>query len=170
LTIKHQDVSAELNRFAEIRQHLSGKLGEVDEATLQEALIEIAELHDAIAETVRSALEDEAAASRLQEEMKEKEVLLRSLEQGAESKRDTALRAMMEMGLESLDARGIKIDIQHSATTLIIGDEGLIPDTFKHPRPPLVDYQAIRDALNDGASVPGATLASAEPCLVVRAS
>lgn len=161
-------LSAELTRFRLIRHRLMEEGEVIDDATAVEALRGAIDLRTAIAEAVRSALADEAAASRLRGRMDEMEARLRRLERRAGEKRDAALAAMAEAGLERLEAPGLRIDVRHAPPELLIDDESLVPDTFRVARPAWLDYQAIRLALTSGAEVPGASLAEAAPYLSVR--
>lgn len=168
MTPIHTTLSAELTRFREHRHRLVEAVDTADDTLLMNALGVVIGLRDAIIGAVRSALEDECAASRLRGRLDEMEAQLRTIERSAEGKRDRALQAMQEAGLDHLDAPGLRIDVRMASPTLLINDEDLIPDAFKLERPSWLDYQAIRDALKAGAQVPGAALSPPEPYLSVR--
>ena len=125
-------------------------------------------LHDAILNEVRSALEDEDAASRLRGRMDEMEARLRRTERRAEGRRELALNAMAEAGLERLEAPGLRIEVRRAPPLLVVSDESLIPDAYRVEQRAQLDYHAIRDALKAGAEVLGAVLEDAEPYLSVR--
>jgi hypothetical protein len=163
-------ISETLTRFRELRRRLSEDEGNHDDATLRDALAGVGDLHDAILNEVRSALEDEDAAARLRGRMDEMETRLRRIERRAEDRRDLALNAMAEAGLEHLEAPGLRIEVRRAPPLLVVSDESLIPEAFKVQRPAWLDYQAIRDALKGGAEVPGASLQDTEPYLSVRTS
>lgn len=170
MTSKTHILSAELTRFRDIRHRLVVAGDAADEALLIGALEGASGLHHAIVATAREALADEAAASRLRGRLDEMEARLRRLERSAEGKREMALSAMTEAGLRHLEAPGLRIDVRHAPPELLIDDESLVPDTFRIERPAWLDYQAIRDALQGGAEIPGATLVEAETYLSVRTS
>lgn len=119
---------------------------------------------------VRSALEDERDASKLRGRSDEMEPRLRVIESRAEGKREVALNAMFEAGLRHLEAPCLSIYLRQAPSLLVIGDEGLVPDTYRLAVPSRIDYQAIREALKGGAEVPEAALAESEPYLSVRTS
>ena len=139
-----------------------------DDVTLRDVLEGAIDLHDAILSEVRSALDDEDAASRLRGRMDEMEARLRRIERRAEGRRELALNAMAEAGLDHLEAPGLRIEARRAPALLVVSDESLIPEAFKVQRPAWLDYQAIRDALKGGAEVPGASLQDTEPYLSVR--
>ena len=156
--------------FRDLSRSLTESEGYSDGSTIRDALAGVGDLHDAILNEVRSALEDEDAASRLRGRMDEMEARLRRIERRAEGKRDVALNAMAEAGLEHLEAPGLRIEVRRAPALLVVSDESLIPEAFKVQRPAWLDYQAIRDALKGGAEVPGASLQDTEPYLSVRTS
>lgn len=137
-----------------------------DDNLLMNALDGVIALRDAIATAARSVLEDECAASRLRGRLDEMEAQLRTIERRAEGQRKRALQAMTEAGLDYLEAPGLRIDVRMAPPTLLVSDEGLIPDAFKVERPSWLDYQA--NALKAGEQVPGAALSPPEPYLSVR--
>jgi hypothetical protein len=170
LVSETEHLSAELTRFLELRHRLVGMGDTIDDAIVLDVLAGVSDLHDAILNEVRSALEDEDAASRIRGRMDEMETRLRRIERRAEGRRDLALNAMAEAGLERLEAPGLRIEVRRAPALLVVSDESLIPEAFKVQRPAWLDYQAIRDALKGGAEVPGAALTDTEPYLSVRTS
>lgn len=166
--IKH--LSAELTRFRELRHRLIEAGDTIDDAIVLDVLAGVSDLHDAILNEVRNALEDEDTASRLRGRMDEMEARLRRIERSAEGKREAALKAMNEAGLKSLSAPDLRIAVRQAPPILVVSDDSLIPDAYRVERPAWIDYQAIRDALRAGAEVPGVALAEPEPYLSVRTS
>lgn len=155
----------EHTRYNELRRRLIEADPEIDEISL----LNMGNLHDAIIATVRSALEDEDAASRLRGKMDAMEEGLRRIERRAQGKRNMALAAMAEAGLEHLEAAGVRISVRRAPPPLVVSDEELVPEAFRTERRAPFDYQRIREALEAGADVPGAQLADPEPYLSVRA-
>lgn len=170
MTSKQEFLSAELTRFRELRYRVLEVGDRIDDAVVIAALAGIGDLHAAILSEVRSALADEDAASRLRGRMDEMEARLRRIERQAECKREMALKAMSEAGLEYLEAPGLRVDVRRAPPLLVVSDENLVPEAFKVERPAWLDYQAIRDALMAGEEVPGAALEDTEPYLSVRTS
>lgn len=167
---ERSNLSEELTRFGELRQSFLGNEGDMSDAAAIEVLEGILDLHAAIVAAARSALDDEAAASRIRGRMDEMEARLRRVERRAEDTREMALRAMAEAGLEKLDAPGLQISLRHAPPQLVISDESLVPATFRVEQRARLDYQSIRDALKAGMDIPGATLADPEPYLSLRTS
>ena len=167
---EQQNLSAELTRFRGLRQRFVAAGGAVDDAAAVEAIEGVISLRGAIVDAVRSALEDERVACRYRGRIDEMEARLRRIERRAEGRREEALQAMAEAGLACLEAPGLRIDVRRAPEVVIVSDESLIPDAYRVERPALLDYQAIRDTLKEGAEVPGAALAEPEPYLSVRTS
>ena len=170
LTVNSELLSAELTRFRELRHRLMEAGDTIDDDVVLDVLAGVSDLHDAILNEVRSALEDEDVASRLRGSMDEMETRLRQIERRAEGRRESALNAMAEAGLQRLEAPGLRIEVRRAPPLLVVSDERLVPEAFKVQRPAWLDYQAIRDALKGGAEVPGASLQDTEPYLSVRTS
>lgn len=163
-----EHLSAELTRFRELRHRLIEAGDTIDDAIVLNVLAGVSDLHDAILNEVRNALEDEDTASRLRGRMDEIEARLRRIERSAEGKREAALKAMNEAGLKSLSAPDLRIAVRQALPILVVSDDSLIPDAYRVERPAWIDYQAIREALRAGAEVPGVALAEPEPYLSVR--
>ena len=168
LTVNSELLSAELTRFRELRHRLMEAGDTIDDDVVLDVLAGVSDLHDAILNEVRSALEDEDVASRLRGWVDEMETRLRRIERRAEGRRESALNAMAEAGLQRLEAPGLRIEVRRAPPLLVVSDERLVPEAFKVQRPAWLDYQAIRDALKGGAEVPGASLQDTEPYLSVR--
>lgn len=169
MVLKIEYLSEELTRFCQLRQRFLERDGQIDDATFLAVLESVDQLRSAIAAAACSALEDESVASRLRGRMDQIEARIRRIDRRADDKREMALRAMREAGLERLQARGVRIELRRTPPTLIVGDEVRIPDEFRVTQPPRLNYQAIREALGAGADVPGAELSEPETYLSVRA-
>jgi hypothetical protein len=170
LASEAEHLSAELTRFRELCHRLVSAGDAIDDAVVLDVLAGVSDLHAAILNKVRSALEDEDVASRLRGRMDEMEARLRRIERRAEDKREVALKAMVEAGLEHLEAAGLRIEVRRAPPILVVSEESIIPDAFKVARPAWLDYQAIRAALKAGVEVPGASIQDTEPYLSVRTS
>ena len=170
MTVNSELLSAELSRFRELRHRLMEAGDTIDDAVVLDVLAGISDLHDAILNEVRSALEDEDVASMLRGRMDEMEARLRRIERRAEGMRELALNAMAEAGPERLEAPGRRIEVRRAPPTLVVSDETIIPEAYKVQQPAWLDYQSIRDALKAGVEVPGASLQDTEPYLSVRTS
>ena len=161
-------LTGELSRFTELRRRLIEADEGYDQSTFIEVLECVTDLHDAIRAAVRSALEDEETASRLRGRLDEMEAGLRRVEKRAEGKREAALLAMIEAGLEELEEPGLRIAVRRAPPVIVVSDESLIPEAYRIPQPEWIDYRAIRAVLTGGGGVPGAEFAGPEPYLSVR--
>ena len=164
----HPLLNAELSRFTELRRRLIEADPETDETTLLDTLEGATSLHEAVTEVVRSALDDEAVASAIRGRLDEMEGRLRRIENRVARKRELALTAMSEAGIDKILAPDVTIALRPTPPAVVISDEALVPDQFKVPQPAKLDRRRVLDALKAGADVPGAELANARLCLSVR--
>lgn len=161
-------LSVELTRFQELRRRFLEQDPQIDEVTLDDTLEGATNLHEAVTEVVRSALDDEAIASAIRGRLDEMEGRLRRIENRVARKRELALTAMSEAGIDKILAPDVTIALRPTPPAVLIDDEALIPDQFKVPQPAKLDRRKVLDALKSGADVPGAELANARLCLSVR--
>ena len=161
-------LSAELSRFQELRRRFLAQDPEIDEVTLADTLEGATSLHEAVTEVVRSAIDDEDIASALRGRLDAMEGRLRRIEARVAAKRELALTAMSEAGIDKIHAPDVTIALRPVPPSAVIADESLIPDHFKVPRPAKLDRRKVLDTLKAGIEVPGAELANSRLCLSVR--
>lgn len=140
-----------------------------DERTLRDTLEGETELPDACIKTVRSAREDEALAKALKSMMDNMAKRYKRLLALADAKRRVVLSAMDRAGIKRIDAPDLTITTGSSKPSVIITDEGALPDQFvRIKREP--DKAALGKALADGVSIPGALLSNGGKHLIVRST
>ena len=125
-------------------------------------------LNELIAETIRSALFDEALQRGLRcrlEDMKER---LSRLEVRAEKKRELALDTMCEAGLRKIEQPDFTASARAGSPSILIIAEKEIPAAYWLPQPPKLDRQALLLALKQGNQVAGTQLANPKQILSVR--
>ena len=165
---EHSNVPSELTRFQELRRRLVEADPQIDETTLLDTLEGATNLHEAICEIVRSALEDEAIAGGLRGRMDELEERLRRIETRSEKKREIVLVAMSESGIDKIMAPDATISLRPVPQSVVVTDENSIPEGFWVPQSPKLDRRRILEFLKAGNTVVGTELSNPRLCLSVR--
>jgi hypothetical protein len=128
------------------------------------------DLPDAIVAVLRAALEREAQAKAIKDELIARLTeRARRLEDGAKSLRAAALQAMTEANLSSVKSIDMTISVGRGKGKVQITEPDLIPAALcriiKEP-----NKAKIGKLLTSGTNVPGATLGNATPFLTVHRS
>src|SRR5688500_11117330 len=98
----YQELKSEFNRFTELRRRLIEADPEIDETTLFDTLEGATNLHEALGEVIRSALDDEALADGLKLRLDAMRARLERIETTSAKKREVALAVMEEVGIEKI--------------------------------------------------------------------
>jgi hypothetical protein len=93
---------------------------------------------------------------------------LKRLEERGAKKRQLALEAMDEVGLNKLQQPDFTASTRPGSPSLVVTTEGDVPSPYWVPQPPKLDRQAILGALKRGTDIPGVQLNNPKPVLVVR--
>ena len=158
----------ESNRFMELRRRLIEADPDIDETTLLDTLEGATDLHEAIGEVVRSALEDEAMLAGLKGRLEDLRERLERIRARGEKKRQVALAVMEDTGVEKLMQPDFTVSLRASPPGLTITSEEDIPEWFWVPQAPKLDKRAILDAIKAGTAVMGAELSNSKISLTVR--
>lgn len=158
----------EVQLYQTHRHWLLDKFGELDDQTLTDTLEGITDLHEMIAEIIRSALVDQAMICGLKSRMEDMRERLKRLECSAEKKRDVALQAMTEAGLKTLKEPDFTASARTGVPSLVVTGEESIPENYWVPQDPKLDRQSLLADLKRGAVVEGAQLDNPKPVLSVR--
>jgi len=121
-----------------------------------------------IAAVIRSALVDEALGSGLHARLDAMKERQSRLEVRASKKRELALQAMSEAGLNRLEQPDFTASTRAGVPALDIVSEQTIPETYWLMQPPKLDRQALLCELKRGGAIPGVELSNAKPVLMVR--
>ena len=115
--MKIRPLKLEVQRYLLLRQRLIEAFPRIDNETLHDTLEGITTLEDLIAETIRSALLDEAFRAGLSQRLDD---IGRSsrLEQRAAKKRQWALEAMSEAGLKKLEQADFTASVRRGVPSL----------------------------------------------------
>ncbi|MBL8564819.1 MAG: siphovirus Gp157 family protein [Hyphomicrobiaceae bacterium] len=160
---------SELARHAYLRSRLLAEIPNLDADTLADTLEGMTDLHEMVAEVIRSALDDEALASGLSTRLADMKARLERLTQRAKRKRALALNAMEEAQISKITEADFTASLRHGSVTLEVTAEEQIPPDYWRPQPARLDRQELLVALKAGAVINGAYLASPQAQLSVRA-
>ncbi len=139
-----------------------------DDESLADTIEGESDLPEAIVRVLRAALEREAMAKAITDELVARLTYrAHRLKAGAASMRAAALQAMQEGGLPSIKAVDMSVSVGRGKPKVIITEEGLIPAALgKIVRTP--DKTAIAAELAAGHDIPGATLGNPQAFLTIH--
>lgn len=165
------NLQASLAHYNALKQRLLEAFPELaeDEQTLLDTLEGQADLQEALAEVICSALHDEelaAAMDSLVAKMKERKARFQAR---SEKKREIVAHVMESAGLKKIEAPVATISLRAVPPSVLISDENLLPDRFRKTKTVVTpDKIAIKEMLEAGKEVPGATLSNGGSTLSVR--
>jgi hypothetical protein len=151
-----------------LREKLVESFPAADDETIRDTLEGITDLHEMIAEIIRSALIDEALQAGLKSRLDDMKQRLGRLEERGDKKRQLALEAMSEVGLRKLEQPDFTASARSGSPSLVIIAEDAIPSSYWVPQPPKLDRQSLLAELKQGSAVPGTQLSNPRPTLSVR--
>lgn len=168
LMLETHALAGEFNRFVELRRRLIEADPEIDETTLLDTLEGATNLHEALGEVVRSALDDEALADGLRLRLEAMRARLERIETTSARKREVVLATMEEAGIEKILDPEFTVSLRVQPPGLQITNEADIPEWFWIPQPAKLDRRKVLDTIKAGTAVIGAELANSRVNLVVR--
>jgi hypothetical protein len=161
-------LSHDLHLYLYLREKLIEAYPDADDQTIRDTLEGITTLKELLAETIRSAVFDEALASGLNSRLLDMRHRLTRLEARASRKRELALQVMTEAGFHRIEQPDFTASTRSGSPSLVVVAESEIPDTYWAPQPPKLNRQALLGALKQGNNVAGAQLSNPKPVLSVR--
>ncbi len=161
-------VRSEIQRYTRMREWLLEQFPEIDDQAIRDTLEGETDLHEMIAAVIRSALVDDALSTGLRGRLNDMKERLKRLEERGAKKRQLALEAMNEVGLNKLQQPDFTASTRPGSPSLVVTTEGAVPSPYWVPQPPKLDRQALLGALKRGTDIPGAQLNNPKPVLVVR--
>jgi len=166
--MSNPQLAAELTRFAELRRRLIEADPQIDETTLLDTLEGATNLHEAVGEVLRAALEDEALAEGLRLRLGQMKERLERLVTASAKKREVAQSVMEETGIEKILAPDFTVSLRVAPPAVPVTNEEEIPEWFWIPQAPKLDRKRLLEALKAGTAVMGAVLANSKVCLSIR--
>ena len=158
----------ETHRYQKVREALLEEWPDLDPETLADTLEGITDLHEMIAAVIRSALVDEALQAGLRMRLEEMRQRLSRLEDRGAKKRQLALEAMSEVGLQKLAQPDFTASARAGSPALVVVSEEGIPGSYWISQTPKLDRQSLLAALKRGEAIPGTQLSNPKPSLSVR--
>jgi hypothetical protein len=161
------DISEAVRLYDEMKKRLEAEVPDIDEETLLDTLEGETDLHERIASICRAAVEAVDAAEVCKLRMDELNARANRHRERAARLRGIALWALQESNIPKINAPDITVSVAKGRTSVIITDETSVPIEF-------VDYEPkirrsdVKQALEDGRDVPGATLSNSPPSLTIR--
>jgi len=166
--MQHTSLGQDLHHYLYLRQKLLEAFPDTDDDTIRDTLEGITTLQELLAETIRSAILDEALLSGLRSRMQDMKHRLARLEARATRKRALALHVMTEASLRKLEQPDFTASARAGPCALVVVAEGEVPERYWVPQPPKLDRQALLLVLKQGEQVAGAQLSNPKQVLSVR--
>ena len=161
-------LSLEASKYRLLKERLLTDFPTADEETIHDTLQGITDLHEMIAVVIRSALVDEALGSGLRARLDDMKERQSRLEVRASKKRELALQAMSEAGLNRLEQPDFTASTRAGVPALVVVSEQAIPETYWLTQAPKLDRQGLLGELKRGGAIPGVELSNPKPVLMVR--
>ena len=161
-------ITHEINGYRLCRDLILEQWPDLDDETLRDTLEGITDLHEMIAEVVRSALADQAMAKGLKIRLDDMKSRLARLEERGRKKRQLALEALVEADIKKLTQPDLTVSVRTGSQALVVTSEDKIPEDFWIPQPPKLDRQGVLAALKSGKMIDGAALNNPAPTISVR--
>lgn len=168
------DLSAAVVTRQNLRAQLVAMYPELDTDddadVLRDTLEGLDTLNEDIIAVLRAALEREAAAKAIDDDLIGRLVARsRRLKDGAKSLRAAVLQAMQEAGLPKVKAPDMTVSVVPGTSKIIVIDEAEIPDDLcRIRREP--NKTEITKALAEGRSVPGVETGNSPPHIAIHRS
>jgi len=157
-----------VSAHTQIRARLREAFPDIDDETLADTLEGLSDLPEALAEIVRSALDDEAIAGALKGRLGDMQARLARLTERARKKRRLVKRVMEDAGLTKLAEPDFTASLRAGPPPVRILAEDAIPAPFWRAQPPKLDRAGLAAALKAGDAIPGAALGAPERTLSIR--
>jgi len=157
-----------VHSYQQMKLKLLGTFPDLDDETLVDTLEGLTDLHEIIAEVIRSALVDEAMVGGLKQRLSDMKARLERLDARAKKKKALVLGAMGEAEIKKLSQPDFTASVRKGQGGVDIVCEDEIPEAYWLPQPPKLDRLELRAALKAGNVIPGANLKPSHPTLSVR--
>jgi len=157
-------------RAAEALRETLTKLPGMDEETVRDTIEGETGLHEAIANAVALMSETELMLAGAKEKASELEARHSRYATRLDFIRTAIEQAMVIGEIRKLEFPDATLTLSNRAAGLVITDEAKVPSRFWKQPDPVLDKAAIKAALKDQETVPGATLGNGSVSLTVRRS
>lgn len=158
----------QLTNHEYLRQQLEEKFPDIDEETLLDTLEGITDLHEMIAEVVRSRQDDLAFVAAVKARISDMQERLARLDQRATTKKEIVASVLERAGIKKITEADFTLSLRSTNPPLVVIEEKQIPEEYWKPQPSKLDRQGLISALKDGFDVPGVTLGNGGVTISVR--
>ncbi len=165
--MKHQ-LSHELAHHEYLRHELERQFPDIDEETLLDTLEGITDLHEMIAEVVRSRQDDLAYITAVRARISDMQERLARLDQRADKKKEIVTSVLERAGIKKITEADFTLTLRSTTPPLVVIEEKQIPEEFWKPQPAKLDRQGLISALKSGREVSGVTLGNGGVTISVR--
>lgn len=155
-------------RAAEALRDTLAKMPDMDEETARDTIEGETDLHGAIAGVVEMLTEAETMSAGLAVTIEKFEVRKARYDARIDFLRSAVEQAMVIGELRTMELPEATLSLGRRAAGLVITDEASIPAEFWKPQDPALDRAAIKAALKDKKTVPGAVLGNGSVSLTIR--
>lgn len=155
-------------RAAEALRDTLSKLPGMDEETTRDTIEGETDLHGAIAGAVAMLSEAETMRFGLIAKITEFDARLARYEGRIDFLRSAIEQAMVIGELTKLELPEATLSLGKRAANVVITDEAAIPAQYWKPQDPVLDRAALKAALKDKTTIPGATLGNGSVSLTLR--
>ena len=161
-------IKRELAIYNRLREKLAEIYPDEDEENLADTLDGEVDLKENLAKILSSALDDESLANGAAMRAEEIKARITRFEYRAQKKRELVREVMEQADIRKIEAPDLTASMRKCPARLVITEEHAIPDQWWiHPKPKL-DKKLIKEWLNKGQDIPGATLSNQPDILSVR--
>jgi uncharacterized coiled-coil protein SlyX len=158
-------ISLDIAKFYSIMIHLVEEFPDLeeDQECLSDTLEGLTNLDQVLVELALSINKDKDQAASLKALISRLNDRKNRIENRAEKTRDIILHAMLDTGLKKI-TDPITISVSDTKGAVIITNEDEIPDDLLNIKTS-PNKKAIKEILDIGETVPGATLSNSKPCV-----
>ena len=158
----------EFSHHQYLRQLLEEKFPDIDEETILDTLEGITDLHEMIAEVVRSRQDDLAFIAAVKARISDMQERLARFDQRATTKKEIVASVLERAGIKKITEADFTLSLRSTNPPLVVIEEKQIPEAFWKPQPAKLDRQGLLSALKDGLDVPGVALGNGGVTISVR--
>ena len=159
--------------YKHIREQLMTHYPELveDEQMLLDTLEGETDIHEILARTVRSIVEDQCLKEALDIRVTQMRDRRERLDRRIHGKRQIVANIMAEVGLKKLLQDDFTVSQSFTRPSVVVMEQDKLPAKFLRVKTITEpDKTAIKLAIESGQSVPGATLSNPQPMLTIRTS
>ena len=157
------DLAQALKHHQYLREQLRIMFPHEDEASLADTLEGESNLDEALLRVIRACDDDAALIVGLTLRMDAMKARKDRLERRIDRQKEIVADVMAKAGMTRIVGPDMTVSVAKRAKSVIIIDEEVIPRAYFRSAPPppdKIDKAALKEALEDGISVPGAALSN----------